>query len=122
MMRVELHNKLSSDDSGCRALRPMGSARYLACAVVIMMATTTPVVLPDTLVYGYASPTGLVNLTNVPTDARVPAVRCKARYHIGVGDLELEQALRRAAQQRRVQPALLLAVMRAESSFNPTAI
>ena len=122
MMRVAPHNKLSSDDSGCRALRPMGSARYLACAVVIMMATTTPVVLPDTLVYGYASPTGLVNLTNVPTDARVPAVRRKARYHIGVGDLELKQAVRRAAQQYRVQPALLLAVMRAESSFNPTAI
>src|SRR4029079_5927796 len=119
MMRVELHDKLSGADSGCRV---RGSARYLACAVVIMMATTTPVVLPDTLVYGYASPTGLVNLTNVPTDVRIPAGRRKARYHIGVGDLELEQAVRRAAQQHRVQPALLLAVMRAESSFNPTAI
>src|SRR3977135_1604972 len=122
MKNVELHNKLPSDDSGCRAIRPMGSARYFACAVVIMMATTTPVVLPDTLVYGYASPTGLLNLTNVPTDARIPAVRRKARYHIGVRDIELEQAVRRAAQQHRVQPALLLAVMRAESSFNPTAI
>ena len=122
MKSVELHNKLSSDDPECRALRPVGSARYLACAVVIMIAITTPVVLPDTLVYGYASPTGLVNLTNVPTDARVPAVRRKARYHIGVGDLELEQAVRHAAQQHHVQPALLLAVMRAESSFNPTAI
>src|SRR4029079_7980491 len=122
MKRVKLHNKLTSDDTGCQVLRPMGSARYLACAVVIMRATTTPVVLPDTLVYGYASPTGLLNLTNVPTDARIPAVRRKARYHIGVGDLELEQAVRRVAQQHRLQPALLLAVMRAESSFNPTAI
>lgn len=122
MKRIEIHNKLSSGDAGCRALRPMGSARYLTCAVVIMMATTAPVVLPDTLVYGYASPTGLVDLTNVPTDARVPAVRRKARYHIGVGDLELDQAVRRAAQQHHVQPALLLAVMRVESSFNPTAI
>lgn len=122
MKRVELHDKLSNDDSGCWAHNPIGSARYLAYAVVVMMAITTPVVLPDTLAYGYASPTGLVNLTNVPTDARVPAGRRQARYHIGVGDLELEQAVRRAAQQHRVQPALLLAVMRAESSFNPTAI
>ncbi|MEP6958839.1 MAG: lytic transglycosylase domain-containing protein [Nitrospirota bacterium] len=100
----------------------MGSARFLACAVVILLAISAPSVLIESLVYGYVRPTGLVNLTNVPTDEPVPAVRRKARYHIGVADLELEQAVNRAAQQHHVQPALLLAVMRVESSFNPTAI
>ncbi|MDZ4733146.1 MAG: lytic transglycosylase domain-containing protein [Nitrospirota bacterium] len=86
------------------------------------MATSAPSVLADALVYGYVGPTGLVNLTNVPTDEPVTIVRRKARYHIGVADLELEQAVSRAAQQHHVQPALLLAVMKAESSFNPTAV
>ena len=55
-------------------------------------------------------------------DEPVTAVLRKARYHSGVGNCELEQAVVRAAQQHHVQPALLLAVMRAESSFNPTVI
>ena len=122
MNRIALHNEPYSDNSGRRTLRPMGSARFLACAVVILMATSTPFVLTDALVYGYVGPTGLVNLTNVQTDEPVTAVRRKARYHIGVSDLELEQAVSRAAQQHHVQPALLLAVMKAESSFNPTAV
>ena len=122
MNRVELHNEPYSDNSGRRTLRPMDSARFLACAVVILMATSAPSVLADAQVYGYVGPTGLASLTNVPTDEGVTAVRRKARYHIGVADLELEQAVNRAAQQHHVQPALLLAVMKAESSFNPTAV
>lgn len=122
MKRVELHKEAYGEDTGHRIHRPMGSARLLASAVVILLATSAPFALGDALVYGYVGPTGLVNIPNVPTDERVPAVRRKARYHIGVTDLELEQAVRRAAQQHHVQPALLLAVMKAESSFNPTAI
>ena len=122
MNRVELHNEPYSPDSGRRTLRSMGSVRFLACAVVILMATWAPFVLADAPVYGYIGPTGQVSLTNVPTDERVTAVRRKARYHIGVTDLELEQAVSRAAQQHHLQPALLLAVMKAESSFNPTVI
>ena len=122
MNRVELHNEPYSPNSGRRTLRSMGSVRFLACAVVILMATWAPFVLADAPVYGYVGPTGQVSLTNVPTDERVTAVRRKARDHIGVTDLELEQAGSRAAQQHHLQPALLLAVMKAESSFNPTVI
>ena len=100
----------------------MRAARILACAVVILIANSPSAVLVEVQVYGYVRPTGLVNLTKVPPDERVTAVHRKARYHIGVADLELEQAVSRAAQQHHVQPALLLAVMKAESSFNPTAV
>ena len=122
MNRVELHNEPYSDDTGRRILRPMGSIRFLACAVVILMAASAPSVFVDALVYGYVGPTGLVSPTNVPTDEPFTAVRRKARYHRGVADLEIEQAVSRAAQQHHVQPALLLAVIKAESSFNPTVI
>jgi soluble lytic murein transglycosylase-like protein len=122
MNRVELHNEPYSDDSGRRAFSRMGSARFLACAVVILMANSASAVLAEVQLYGYVRPTGRVNLTNIPTNERVAAIRGKARYHIGVADLELEQAVSRAAQQHHVQPALLLAVMKAESSFNPTVV
>ncbi|MEP6936308.1 MAG: hypothetical protein ABI988_20590, partial [Nitrospirota bacterium] len=78
------------------------------------MATSTPFVLADAQISGYVGTTGPVSLTKVPPVEPVTAVRRKARYHIGVADLELEQAVSRAAQQHHVQPALLLAVMKAE--------
>jgi hypothetical protein len=101
---VALHNEPYSDDAGRRTFGLMGSARLLACAVVILMATSAPAALADAPVYGYVGPVGLVSLTNVPADERVTAVRRKARYHSGVADLELEQAFSRADQQHHVQP------------------
>jgi soluble lytic murein transglycosylase-like protein len=122
MKRVEFHNKPYNNGSRRRLLRPMGSTRFLACAIVILMATSAPFVLADAQISGYVGPPDPVSLTKVPPVEPVTAVRRKARYHIGVADLELEQAVSRAAQQHHVQPALLLAVMKAESSFNPIAI
>ena len=122
MKRVELHNEPDSDDSGHRAFSLMGSARILACAVVILITHSPSAVFTEVQVYGYVRPTGQISLTSVPINERVAAVRRKARYHIGVADLELEQAVSRAAQRHHVQPALLLAVMKAESSFNPTVV
>ena len=122
MNTIDLHNNPYSDDSGRRTVSLKGSARLLAYVVGILMATSVPCVLADPQIYGYVGPMGLVNLTNVPTDEGVTVVRRKARYHRGVGDLEIEQAVSRAAQQHRVQPALLLAIIKAESSFNPTVV
>ncbi len=64
----------------------------------------------------------MVDIGHRRTDDSVTAVRRKAHYHHGLADLELEQAVSRAAQQYQIQPALLLAVMKAESSFNPTVV
>ena len=123
MNRVELHDEPSySDDLGRRTFSRKGSLRFLACPVVILMATGAPSVLADAPVYRYVDPTDLVSLMNVPTDEPVAAVRRKAQYHRGLADRELEQAVSRAAQKHHVQPALLLAVMKAESSFNPTVV
>jgi soluble lytic murein transglycosylase-like protein len=121
MNRVELPNEPYGGDPGHRTFSLMGSAGLLTCGVVMLIANSTPTVLSDAQVYEYVGPTGQVSLTKVPTNERV-TVRRKARYHSGVGNLELEQAVDRAAQQHHVQPALLLAVMKAESSFNPTAV
>ena len=65
---------------------------------------------------------GLLSSTNIPTAQPVETINRKVRYHSGVTNLEHERAVIRAAQQHHVQPALLLAVMKAESSFNPTVV
>lgn len=88
----------------------------------MLTAIWAPFVLADAQTYEYVHPAKLVSPTNVPISPPVAAIHRKARYHSGVANLELEQAVIRAAQQHHVQPALLLAVMKAESSFNPIVI
>ena len=122
MNRIEHYNEPPYYDSGCRTFRPKGSAIFTACAAVILTATWTPSLLSDVQVEEYVGPMELVDPTNASTKEPVRGDRHSVRYHRGVGSLELEQAVIRAAQQHHVQPALLLAVMKAESSFNPTVI
>ena len=99
MNTCEFHNEPYRDDSGRRTFALMGSARFLACAGVVLMATSVPSILADAQVYGYVGPMGQMSFTNVSTYGHVTAVRRKARYHIGVANLGLEQAVIRAAQQ-----------------------
>ena len=122
MNRVEHHNEPNHDGLGHRTLSHKGSAGYIACAILMLTATWASFVLADAQAYEYVDPARLVSPTNVPISQPVEAIHRKARYHSGVANLELEQAVSRAAQQHRVQPALLLAVMKAESSFNPIVI
>lgn len=121
MNRVEHRHEPYYNDLGCRALSHKSFAGRIIYAVLMLTATWTPCVLTDAQAYEYLGPTSLVSPTKVPTDASVPAVRHKVRYHTGVENLELEQAVIRAAQQHHIQPALLLA-LKAESSFNPIVI
>ena len=122
MNRVEYHNEPYYADSEYRTFGHKGPARFIACSVLILAATWVPFVLSDVQAYESIGPMGLVSPRNIPTNEPATVVRRKARYHNGVTNLELEQAVTRAAQQHHVQPALLLAIMKAESSFNPTVI
>ena len=122
MNRAEYHTEPNHNGLGHRTLSHKGSARYIACVILMLTAIWAPFVLADAQTYEYVDPARLVSPTNVPISPPVAAIHRKARYHSGVANLELEQAVIRAAQQHHVQPALLLAVMKAESSFNPIVI
>jgi len=78
MNRVEHHNKPYYADLKYRTFSHKGSARYTACAFLTV--------------------TGLVSHGSVPTDEPTTVIRHKTRYHSGVANLELEQAVIRAAQ------------------------
>lgn len=89
------------------------------------LAITAVCVFPvfaDTEIYQFVSPNGDVTLTNVPTDDQFMKARYETRYHRSISDTELEGAVGRAAVEHQLQPALLLAVMKAESSFNPVVV
>lgn len=92
------------------------------CAVLLGIAITVPSVLADDETYAYVGSNGIVYITNVPVDQRFAKAPIKRRYHESVSDQELEEAVARYAYEYRLSPELLFAVMKAESSFNPTII
>lgn len=117
------------NDSNCRrraeTYRNGVWARRIGIRLMVglfMVAIEAPAVLADGELYGYVSPTGTVHVTNVPADQRFGEIILKPRYHAAVSDQELEEAVIRYAREYRLSPALLLAVMKAESSFDPTVI
>jgi soluble lytic murein transglycosylase len=93
-----------------------------ACSALILVATAAPSVLADEEIYGYVSTNGSIYVTNVPNDRKFAPVAAKGRYHASVSDQELEDAVARYGRENRLSPALLMAVMKAESAFNPTVI
>src|SRR5690242_20109944 len=88
--------------------------------VGVLLVTSAPSVLAETQVYEYVNSSGVIQLTNVPSDPKFEAMQPPGRRL--VSGLELERAVAREAKQHRLQPALLFAVMKAESSFNPVVV
>ena len=74
-------------------------------------------------IYGYVGANGVFELTNVPTDQRFRPGESQARrlsHRVSVE--EVTEAVDRYAWQFHLHPALLLAIIKADSDFNPTAI
>jgi soluble lytic murein transglycosylase-like protein len=68
------------------------------------------------------SSTRSVHAANVPGDRKLASVTNRHRYHAAVSDQELEEAVAHYAREYRLSPALLMAIIKAESGFNPLAI
>lgn len=99
------------------------SARLGALATLLTFATSAfpPVVLGE--IYQYVDGDGTIHLTNVPSDPRfrrVHDVSTSLRPRIPAS--KFEQAILRHSKQHRLHPALLRAVIKAESDFDPSAI
>lgn len=93
-----------------------------ACATLILVATAAPAMCADGEIFRYVSSNGTVYMTNVPSDRKFAPITEKRHYHASVSDQELEGAVARYAQEYRLSPALLMAVIKAESDFNPIVI
>ncbi len=88
--------------------------------VSCLLVTFAPSVLADTYVHKYLNASAVLNVTNGRTEAQFQPLSTSSRTTVSA--LELEQAVVRAANQQQLHPALLLAVMKAESSFHPLVV
>ncbi len=74
-------------------------------------------------VYLYVDKQGVVSLTNVPTDPHYKKIDLYAAVpHSPMAPSELEPAIARAARQAHLHPALVRAIIKAESDYDPRAV
>ena len=76
-------------------------------------------------IYQYVGRDGSISLTNVPSDARYRKIEIESksnRFHDILSERELEPVIRRYSSQHQLHPALIRAVIKAESNFDPRAV
>jgi soluble lytic murein transglycosylase len=74
-------------------------------------------------IYQFIGPNGSISLTNVPSDSRYRKIEIESsRFHAALSEQELEPVIRRYSSQHRLHPALIRAVIKAESNFDPRAV
>lgn len=74
-------------------------------------------------IYQYVGADGTISLTNVPTDSRYKKIDINStRPHKILSERELEPVIRRHSSRHRLHPALVRAVIKAESNFDARAV
>jgi soluble lytic murein transglycosylase len=86
-----------------------------------ILCGTTSVAQAD--IYQYVDASGTISLTNVPSDIRYRRVDLQSsRLHPIISERELEPVISRYSRQHQLHPALIRAVIKAESDFDPMAV
>lgn len=74
-------------------------------------------------VYQYIDANGVISLTNVPSDSRYRRIdRSSSRLHSTLSEAELEPTILRFSRRYQLPPALIRAVIKAESDFDARAV
>jgi soluble lytic murein transglycosylase-like protein len=74
-------------------------------------------------IYQLIEPNGSISLTNVPSDSRYRKIEIESsRFHTTLSEQELEPVIRRHSSRHQLHPALIRAVIKAESDFDPRAV
>jgi hypothetical protein len=73
--------------------------------------------------YQYIDANGTISLTNVPSDMRYRRIDILSNHlHPTISEQELEPMISRFSRQHQLHPALIRAVIKAESGFDPHAV
>jgi soluble lytic murein transglycosylase len=93
---------------------------------VVFFALTTILpfpVLARAEIYQFIDANGTVSLTNVPSDPRYRRIDLESTsLRNSLSEKELEHVIARHSRRHRLHPALLRAVIKAESDFDPMAV
>ena len=74
-------------------------------------------------IYQFIDANGTVSLTNVPSDSRYRRIDLDSTsLRTTLSEKELERVIARHSRRHRLHPALLRAVIKAESDFDPMAV
>jgi soluble lytic murein transglycosylase-like protein len=75
-------------------------------------------------IYKYVDEEGVIHFTNVPTDGKYKLILKEKRvqFNLGPNFEKYDPVILKTAEKHSVDYALVKAVIRAESNFNPTAI
>jgi soluble lytic murein transglycosylase len=116
---MNAHEGIWKERVGCFFSRSLGLS---LCSTVLLNVTSASSAFGVEEMYRYISSNGTVHMTNVPSDRRFSPLANKRTYHASIPDQELENAVAQYAEEYRLSPALVMAVIKAESDFNPIVI
>ena len=104
--------------------KPIDTSRFLGItALVFSSCFNIPVQTAQAEIYQYIDAKGTISLTNVPSDVRYRRVDIHPnRLHPMISERELEPMISRFSRQHQLHPALIRAVIKAESDFDPMAV
>jgi soluble lytic murein transglycosylase len=113
-------------NSFCLIMTSFGryAAHVLTTTVIAGIASLTFYVPTTTAeIYQYIGQDGSISLTNVPSDSRYQKIEIESgRFHATLSEQELEPVIRRHSSKQQLHPALIRAVIKAESDFDPRAV
>lgn len=104
--------------------KPIDTSRIFGLTVLALCGYfALPIPLIHAEVYQYIDAKGTISLTNVPADVRYRRVDIHPnRLHPMITERELEPMISRFSRQHQLHPALIRAVIKAESDFDPMAV
>ena len=115
-----MRNNLSLGMTSFRQHTAIGLASWVMAA---MSSLTFSVPTTTAEIYQYIGRDGSISLTNVPSDSRYQKIEVESsRFHTTMSEQELEPVIRRHSSQQQIHPALIRAVIKAESDFDPRAV
>jgi soluble lytic murein transglycosylase len=107
-----------------KATKPFDTSRSPGMTALILsswLLLSVPTAQAE--IYQYIDAKGTISLTNVPSDIRYRRIDILPnRLHHMISERELGPMINRFSRQHQLHPALIRAVIKAESDFDPMAV